>query len=53
MGFYDTTRVVPLDGRGVYAALDDGHIGDSGLFEFRVLPGGRMAWKRLAARLHE
>ena len=53
MGFYDTTRVVLLNGRWVYAAFDDGHIGGSGLFEFRVLRGGRVAWKRLAARLDE
>ena len=53
MGFYDTTAFCLLDDRWVFARFDDGHVAGAGLFEFRVLPGGRIDWKRIAARLDE
>jgi len=34
-----------------YGYFEDGHIAGRGLFEFRLEPGGRIAWKRLAAQL--
>ncbi len=34
-----------------YGYFEDGHIAGRGLFEFRVEPGGGIAWKRLAAQL--
>ena len=34
-----------------YGYFEDGHIAGRGLFEFRMEPGGGIAWKRLAAQL--
>jgi hypothetical protein len=51
MGFYDDAGVVLLDGPWVQASYDDGHIGGTGIFEYSVGPGGRLTWKRLAARM--
>jgi hypothetical protein len=51
MGFYDEKGILLLDGPWVSAPFDDGHINGYGLFEYSVAPGGRISWKRLAARL--
>ncbi len=49
MGFYDTSAVVLLDRRWVYAHFGDGHYEGQGVFEFSVGPGGRIRWKTVAA----
>jgi hypothetical protein len=51
MGFYDTSSVFLLNDRWVFARFDDGHFGGSGIFEYRLLPRGRIHWKRVAAKL--
>jgi hypothetical protein len=49
MGFYDTTAIHVLDEQWVYAYFEDGHISGYGLFRYRVQPGGRIEWQRVAA----
>jgi len=34
-----------------YGYFEDGHISGHGLYEFKLGPGGRITWKRLAATL--
>ena len=51
MGFYSTDHIVILSSSHVFAPFDDGHIGGSMLLEYEVLPGPRIVWKRLWAKL--
>lgn len=53
MAFHDRSSVVLLDGPWVYAQFDDGHSLGDGIFEYQVAPGGRITWKRLAARMDD
>jgi len=50
MRFYPGQSAV-ISGEWAYGYFEDGHIAGRGLFEFRMEPGGRIAWKRLAAQL--
>src|SRR5262249_20179289 len=34
-----------------YGYFEDGHVAGRGLFEYRVSPGGQIAWKRVVAKL--
>ncbi len=51
-----TMRFYPSECRVIaagwaYGYFEDGHIAGNGLFEYQAGPGGRLRWKRLAARL--
>ena len=39
-----------LSGEWVYAYFEDGHVSGRAVIEYEVRPGGRIAWKLLAAR---
>lgn len=49
MRFYPSQCVV-VSPEWVYAYFEDGHVSGRGLFEYRVLAGGRIVWKRLTAK---
>ncbi len=49
MRFYPSQCVV-VSPEWVVAYFEDGHVAGRGLFEYRVLPGGRIVWKRLTAK---
>lgn len=49
MRFHAPQSVV-LSPEWVYAYFEDGHVAGRGLFEYRVLPGGRIVWKRVTAK---
>ncbi len=49
MGFYDSTAIHVLDDQWVYAYFEDGHISGYGLFRYRILPGGRIQWRKVVA----
>jgi len=50
MRFYPSQSAV-LTREWAYGYFEDGHIAGRGLFEYRVGPGGRLSWKRIAAKL--
>lgn len=49
MGFYDSTQIHVLDDQWVYAYFEDGHISGYGLFRYRIMPGGRILWRKESA----
>ena len=51
--FFDPQSVVFMDGPWVFAQFEDGHVLGYGVFEYSVARGGRITWKRLAARLED
>lgn len=50
MRFYPSECRVIADG-WAYGYFEDGHIAGHGLFEYETGAGGRLRWKRLAAKL--
>ncbi|HET9887209.1 MAG TPA: DUF4829 domain-containing protein, partial [bacterium] len=51
MGFYDPDGIRVLSSRWVYARFEDGHVGGSGIFEFKVDPGGTLTWSVVSSAM--